>query len=591
MAKETPVTKSKTAAVIYARFSTDMQNDKSIDDQVAVCQKVARDEGLNVVETYSDRAKSSATLFDRDGLLEMMQAAKQHRFNVVIVECLDRLSRDPEDLPGLFKRLSFAGIQIRSADQAGPTTQIHIGVRSLVGSIFMTDLSNKVRRHHSGRVREGMIPGSLPYGYRFKPQKDHKGEIVLTHGGKIVRQPEIDPEQAKIVRRIYREYVAGVSPRAIALGLMKDGVPGPRGPHWNYQGLISSSSIERFGVLTNPMYIGRLAWNKNRTVTNPDSGKKTKRSSPENAFEVDLPHLRIIDQQLWDAAQATRAQRSRKTDHKVAASPYIARGRHMLAGLLRCGVCHGSMRTRGQSHGVPYVACGAAERHGSCKHTRNYNLDRMQVAVLDGMRERLANPKAVVEAVRAYHAEYAAQGKKNRSDAETLQRDVNRLQTKIDRIITAISDSDDPVPALVAKLKPLEAERASLAERLRLVKAETNVVELHPASIKHYQANIELLHAELSSGAVTEESKAAFRNLVDCIVVHPIDKGARYEFTPYARLGAVLGHMNLSPAKRPVKEMLAEQGVTGRYKDNSVVTDLSKQHQTVALGRWREEAA
>ena len=57
-------------AALYARFSSDLQKDRSIDDQLALCRVHAQRESLKVVATFADRAKSGATLFDRQQLWE-----------------------------------------------------------------------------------------------------------------------------------------------------------------------------------------------------------------------------------------------------------------------------------------------------------------------------------------------------------------------------------------------------------------------------------------------------------------------------------------------------------------------------------------
>jgi DNA invertase Pin-like site-specific DNA recombinase len=123
------MTKQKTAA-LYARFSSDLQKDRSIDDQLALCETYAKREGVKIVNKFSDRAKSGSTLFDRDGLLELMTAAKRREFNVVIVESLDRLSRDQEDLAGLFKRLKHYEIDLQTVNE-GSATDIHVGLRGI----------------------------------------------------------------------------------------------------------------------------------------------------------------------------------------------------------------------------------------------------------------------------------------------------------------------------------------------------------------------------------------------------------------------------------------------------------------------------
>ena len=84
-------------AAIYARSSTELQNEKSTEDQIALCQSYAARHQLDIVATFEDKARSGASVFGRDGLMQLMDAARQNRFSVVIVEALDRLSRDMED--------------------------------------------------------------------------------------------------------------------------------------------------------------------------------------------------------------------------------------------------------------------------------------------------------------------------------------------------------------------------------------------------------------------------------------------------------------------------------------------------------------
>ncbi len=101
------MTTPKKTAAIYSRYSSEKQNFRSIADQVTLCKTYAKREGFDVVQEFSDRAKSGATLFERDGVLELMVAAKARKFDAIIVENLDRLSRSPVDLPALFRKLTF----------------------------------------------------------------------------------------------------------------------------------------------------------------------------------------------------------------------------------------------------------------------------------------------------------------------------------------------------------------------------------------------------------------------------------------------------------------------------------------------------
>jgi len=138
-------------AAIYARFSTDLQNERSIEDQVALCRNYAAREALDVIEVYEDRARSGGSIMGRDGLLRLLDRARDRSFDVIIVEALDRLSRDMEDLAGIHKRLSFLDIEIRAVHE-GLVNTVLVGLRGLVGQLYREDNAHKVRRGQARAV-------------------------------------------------------------------------------------------------------------------------------------------------------------------------------------------------------------------------------------------------------------------------------------------------------------------------------------------------------------------------------------------------------------------------------------------------------
>ena len=99
----------------------------------------------------------------RGGLLRLLDQAKDRSFDVVVVEALDRLSRDMEDLAGIHKRLSFLGIEIRAVHE-GVVNTVLVGLRGLVGQLFREDNAHKVRRGLAGRVGQGLNAGGKAYG-------------------------------------------------------------------------------------------------------------------------------------------------------------------------------------------------------------------------------------------------------------------------------------------------------------------------------------------------------------------------------------------------------------------------------------------
>ncbi|WP_246648857.1 recombinase family protein [Bradyrhizobium canariense] len=96
---------------LYARYSSDNQRDESIEDQLRLCRLHAEKQGWTVADSYTDRAISGASLL-RPGIQELISDAMRGKFAVVLAEAMDRLSRDQEDIAGLFKRMAFAGVRI-----------------------------------------------------------------------------------------------------------------------------------------------------------------------------------------------------------------------------------------------------------------------------------------------------------------------------------------------------------------------------------------------------------------------------------------------------------------------------------------------
>ncbi|MET0669904.1 MAG: recombinase family protein, partial [Xanthobacteraceae bacterium] len=122
-----PINASKTkTAALYARYSTDKQNERSIDDQFASCKRLYADRnGCKIVQTFSDAAKTSATMFNRDGLIKMMQAAERREFDVILAEGVDRIAGNSADMHSIYDRLEFCGVELHTVAD-GRVNDMHI---------------------------------------------------------------------------------------------------------------------------------------------------------------------------------------------------------------------------------------------------------------------------------------------------------------------------------------------------------------------------------------------------------------------------------------------------------------------------------
>lgn len=149
--------------VHYGRLSTDMQSAASIEDQLRICRERCDREGWSFVGAYEDRAMSGTTRL-RLGYQRLLNDARQGKFDVVVAEALDRLSRDLEDIAHLYKQLTFSGVRMFTLSE-GWISEIHIGLGGTVGALYVRQLSEKTHRGLRGRVEAGKSGGGLTYGY------------------------------------------------------------------------------------------------------------------------------------------------------------------------------------------------------------------------------------------------------------------------------------------------------------------------------------------------------------------------------------------------------------------------------------------
>ena len=176
-------------AAIYARFSSDLQDVRSITDQVSLARKYADTHGFKTAGVYEDAAISGASVINRPGLQRLLNDANSGKIEVLVTESLDRLSRSQADIAALYERLTFMGVRIETLAD-GHVSEIHVGLKGTMAALFLKDLAQKTRRGQMGRVKAGRIPGGRSYGYDVIPSVDDRGRRV------------INAKEADIVRRI-----------------------------------------------------------------------------------------------------------------------------------------------------------------------------------------------------------------------------------------------------------------------------------------------------------------------------------------------------------------------------------------------------
>ena len=544
-----------TRAALYARYSSDQQRAASIDDQFRVCREHAERSGWTVAGGYRDAATSGASMILRPGIQALLEDARRGAFDIVVAEALDRVSRDQADVAALYKHLQFAGVMIVTLAE-GEINELHVGLKGTMNALFLKDLAAKTRRGLRGRVEQGRSGGGLCYGYDVVKATDAAGEPV--RGGRTINERE-----AAVVRRVFRDFAAGVSPRALARRLNDEGVPGPSGKLWN-DSTIRGHAKRGTGLVNNELYIGRLVWNRLRYIKNPETGKRVSRLNPPEQWIVkEVPELRIVDDALWQAVKAQQGEITERYATVIGALQSARanrlngahRPRHLLSGLLECGVCGGPYSMRGQDR----YGCSNHVMNGSCANGRGIRRTVLEERVLAGLREKLMAPEAAAEAMRAWAEEANRLNRERRASGETDRRELAAVKKKTAAMIGVIEDGGY-VQGMVDRLRELEARQHELEARLAAVPAA--VPDVHPNVADIYRRKVERLAAALDNPGERDEAAAAIRGLIERIVLTPGVAWAETDAQLVGDLGTILEWTGAGDRRRQASAQMPDLSVS-----------------------------
>ena len=498
---------------LYARYSSDNQRDASIADQFRMCRLHAEKQGWQVVEEYSDHAISGSSLL-RPGIQALISDATRGRFDLILAEAMDRLSRDQEDIAGLFKRMSYSDVKMFTLSE-GEVSHLHVGLKGTMNALFLKDLADKTRRGQRGRVEAGKSGGGNSYGYDVVKKLDGNGEPV--RGDRTINE-----EQARVVKRIFRDYAAGKSAKTIAFALNKESIVAPSGGDWGFS-TINGNPKRGNGILNNEMYVGKIVWNRQRFVKDPDTSKRQARPNPASEWVTqDAPELRIIDDELWQAVKKRQTENKIERDENghadVGAINFRRRPKYLFSGLTKCACCGGGY----SAISATLIGCSTARNKGTCQNRVNIRRDELESRVLNALRNRMLDPKLFAEFCDAYTQEMNRLRIESRTGIAVAEAEVVRIDRELDTLLNLILKGG-AADAINAKMVLLEQRKKELTAFL--ADADEPPPLLHPAMAGQYRVRVQQLYDALQGDSEEQRLEAAdvLRTLVEDIILTPMD--------------------------------------------------------------------
>ena len=317
----------------YCRVSTDREEQEhSFETQKAMyIEMIMMKPTWQMAGIYADEGITGTVAKKRPGFMKMIEDCRKGKIDMIVTKSVSRFSRNNLDCLMYVRELKQLGIPIIFEKEGINTIQVSSELLlTLFGALSQAE-SESISMNVKLGIRQSLKNGNVRFSYK----------TFLGYRKGADGQPEIVPEQADIVRRIYNDFLAGATYLEIAKRLTEENVPTMGGGNRWFSERIKS-------ILKNEKYKGDALLQKTY-ITDPISKRVKKNNGELPMYYVENSHPAIIERRIFDRVQEEIARRAGKkkvkqTGTKTELGRYS--GKYALTELLYCGEC-----------GTPYRRC------------------------------------------------------------------------------------------------------------------------------------------------------------------------------------------------------------------------------------------
>jgi site-specific DNA recombinase len=417
------------------------------------------------------------------------------------------------------------GIRVVSISEPAEDTPTGKLLEAMIESLdefYSANLGEEVTRGMRESASRGFyISAQPPFGYR---------KVKVNDGGKERPKLDIQPNQARIVARIFNEIFEGNGLMEIAKQLNKEGIAGPRGKGW------MKTTI--YKILTNEVYIGTLVW-----------GRSSVRDLP--VIRVDNAWPAIIDKSIFDQTQILLKDRA-----PIRLHPKRVASRFLLSGLARCGYCGKALVGQDAKSGqFTYYVCGTLLKKGagSCPN-RYLNSQQFESLVIEKIKEHVLTTENLTKLVHIVNEEMDSLVPEYRQRLDSIIDEIADVDRRLERLYDALETGKIQLADLAPRIQQLRQRR----ERLQVARWEMEQqlsdrrVELADAeTVARYVAD---LHDLLNESSLAER-KSFVRSFVKEVKVTGNEALLTYTIPMLPR--------GIIEEKLPVLSIVHDGGVVG----------------------------
>ncbi|MCX4371647.1 MAG: recombinase family protein [Dysosmobacter sp.] len=493
----------KQRVAAYCRVSTD--SEEQLNSYAAqknyYTQKIEENPDWEMAGVFADEGLSGTSMKKRKEFNRMIAACKRGRVDMILTKSLSRFARNTVDCLKIVRLLKAQGIGVMfEKENINTLTESSEFLITLFSGFAQAESESMSRNIIWGKQKSGEA-GHVAFQY-----KKLLGYRRGPDGG-----PEIVPEEAEMVRRIFRRYLEGASLGDIKKELEADGVPTAEAVEgWSYQVIRN--------ILTNEKYCGDALLFKTRTL-DPISKKTVKNTGEWPMVYIEGNHEGIVPKAVFLRVQEEMARRASKRKvmqkhGRTEQGKYS--GRYALTELLVCGEC-----------GSPYKRCTWA-RNGKkrivwrcvsrlefgtkyCHNSPTLDEDRLHRAILGTLNEYgAARGEAAASALKLARM---AQGGTESGDEAALRQRLDELGVEqaalVDQALKNMEDSE-----LNARMKAVVEEKQDILNQLAALQKETERQALQASRRQEMEAWL-----TRQPDILTEYDDGVTRRLVERITV------------------------------------------------------------------------
>ncbi len=426
-------------AIAYARFSSDLQREESIDAQIRAIRKYCDENDFVLLATFADKG-ISGTSDNRPEFQKMISTAIKGEVDAVIVHKLDRFARNRYDsafYKNILKKNNVKLISVLENLQDSPESVILESVIEGMNEYYSLNLSREVRKGLQENALECKVTGGPPaLGYSVD---------------RSTQKYVINEYEAEAVRMIFRMYLDGYSYTEIISELNRKGYRTRRG--------LPFAKNSLYEILRNERYKGDYIYVKDATKNPKGKYVRHGKYDPEAVIRIPGGMPQIISPEDFDRVQIKMKERQHK------AAKFSAKQEYLLSGKIYCGECGspyaGNSRRPRPGHPM-YVSYKCTRRNQRDKYCKNpeINRDKLEQLVLDRLSKVLFNPNVIPQLVKQYNeyiAEKTGSAKERTLALQTELRDVERKITNTVNLMVETGSS-----AFKNKLFELEQTKEKL---------------------------------------------------------------------------------------------------------------------------------